>query len=184
LEAGDYDLWLKRTGERIRIRVTDGPAAAGGRLLLGKVRQLEVPGLKPVQIAAVTSDDNFVTVRLKEPNKFAPLHVFATRYVPAYSAFANLGKVRDAELGGVIPTRPESVYLTGRNLGDEHRYVLDRRGMRKFPGNMLERPQLLLNPWAVRSTETGEQIAHGGDMFRAKGPAPESEAGGGGEAPA
>jgi hypothetical protein len=174
LEPGDYDLWLKRTGERIHIRVTDGPTVVGH--LLGKVRELEVPGLKPVQIAAITSDDNFVTVRLKEPNKFARVHVFATRYVPAYSAFANLGKVRDAELGGVVPTRPESVYLTGRNIGDEYRYVLDRRGMRKFPGNMLERPQLLLNPWAVRSTETGEQMAQGGDMFRRKGDAPPTAA--------
>src|SRR5262249_51544503 len=42
-----------------------------------------------------------------------------------------------------------------------------------FPGNMLDRPQLLLNPWAIRSTETGEQLAQGGDTFRPKGePAP------------
>src|SRR5205823_2367840 len=51
----------------------------------------------------------------------------------------------------------------------------DRRGMKKFPGNMLERPQLLLNPWAVRSTETGEQAARGGDMFARKGDPKPSE---------
>src|SRR6202023_2242863 len=67
LEPGDYDLYLKRTAERIRIRVTDGPTVAGH--LLGKVRELQVPGLKPVQIAAITSDDNAVTVRLKDANK-------------------------------------------------------------------------------------------------------------------
>ena len=53
------------------------------------------------------------------------------------------------------------MYLTGRNIGDEYRYVLDRKRQKKFPGNMLDRPQLLLNPWAVRSTETGEQLAAG-----------------------
>src|SRR5205085_4844069 len=141
---------------------------------LGNLRHLQVPGLKPVQIAAVTADGAALTVRLKDANRFARVHVFATRYVPAYSAFADLGKVRDAELGGVVPTRPESVYLTGRNIGDEYRYVLDRRATKKFPGNMLDRPQLLLNPWAVRSTETGEQMAQGGEMYGRKGVPQES----------
>src|SRR5262249_30459674 len=135
----------------------------------------ELPGLKPLQIASVTSDADALVVRLKDANKFARVHVFATRYMPAYSAFDNIGKVRDAELGGVFPTRPESVYLTGRNIGDEYRYVLDRRAARKSAGNMLARPQLLLTPWAIRSTETGEQLPAGGDNFRAKGDPKPSE---------
>ena len=159
LPAGDYDLWQKVTGEKIRVRITDGAAVAGH--LLGKLRTLETAGLKPTQIASVAANDDLVVVKLKDASKFARVHVFATRYLPAFNAFANLGKVRDAELTGVVPTRPESVYLTGRNIGDEYRYVLDRRGMRKYPGNMLDRPQLLLNPWAIRSTETGEQHGSG-----------------------
>lgn len=181
LAAGDYDLLLKREGVRVRVRVTDGPNVAGH--LIGTVRHLQVPGLKPVQIASVTTDGQFLTVRLADVNKFARVHVLATRYVPAFPAFANLARVRDAELGGVIPTRPESVYLTGRNIGDEYRYVLDRRGMRKFPGNMLDRPQLLLNPWAIRSTEAGEQLARDGEMFRPKGEAKPSEGFGGSREP-
>jgi hypothetical protein len=169
LAPGDYDLWQKTTGEKIRIRVTDGDPVAG--YLMGKLRNLEVPGLKPTQIESVTANDEIVVVKLKDASRFARVHVFATRYLPSFNAFGNLAKVKDAELSGVIPTRPESVYLTGRNIGDEYRYVLDRRGMRKYPGNMLDRPQLLLNPWAIRSTETGEQMAQGGDMFRPKGDA-------------
>src|SRR5262249_25218927 len=103
--------------------------------------------------------------------------VYATRYQPTFSAFTDLGKVRDAELQGVFPAHAESVYLTGRNIGDEYRYVLDRKYQKKFPGNMLERPSLLLNPWAVRSTETGEQHARGGEEFKPKGqPAPSEPA--------
>src|SRR5207244_2774486 len=60
----------------------------------------------------------------------------------------------------------------GRSIGDEFRYVLDRRNQKKYPGNMLDRPQLLLNPWAVRSTETGEQLAQGGESFGATGTPP------------
>ncbi len=34
---------------------------------------------------------------------------------------------------------------------------------------MLERPSLLLNPWAIRSTETGQQEAQAGEEFQAAG---------------
>ena len=44
-----------------------------------------------------------------------------------YSAFNDLAKVRAGGLSGVYPGHAESVYLTGRNIGDEYRYVLDRR---------------------------------------------------------
>ena len=115
------------------------------------------------------------SLRRLDEEGFRRVHVFATRYVPAFPAFDSLAKVRDAEPGGVVPTRPESVYLTGRNIGDEYRYVLDRRNTKKFPGNMLDRPQFLLNPWAVRSTETGEQMAQGGEMFGRKGDPKPSE---------
>src|SRR5205823_10279042 len=102
-------------------------------------------------------------------SEFARVHGFATRYQPAFSAYAHLGRVRDAELQGVYPAHAESVYLSGRNIGDEYRYVLDRRYQKKFPGNLLERPALLLNPWVLRSTETGEQAARAGDDFAPKG---------------
>ena len=167
LAAGDYDLYLKRTGERIRVRVVAGAVEAG--YVLNGVRHLELPRLKPVQVESVTPAADGVAVKLRDFSPFTRVHVFATRYRPAYSAFGDLAKVRAGELDGVAPGFAPSVYLTGRNIGDEYRYVLDRRGEKKFPGVMLERPQLLLNPWAVRTTETGEQLAQRGDDFGAKG---------------
>src|SRR5262249_37373535 len=56
-----------------------------------------------------------------------------------------------------------------------YRYVLDRRGQKKYAGNMLDRPGLLLNPWAVRSTETGEQFAAPGGEFGGVGRPPASQ---------
>ncbi|OWK38438.1 hypothetical protein FRUB_07558 [Fimbriiglobus ruber] len=167
LAAGDYDLWLKRQGERVRVRVTDGAVVAG--FVLGKTRYLQTSPLKPVQIRSIAADADVVTIRLTDASKFTRVHLFATRYRPAYSAFADLAHVRAAGLEGMELGYSESVYLTGRNIGDEYRYVLDRRGQKKFPGNMLERPMLLLNPWAVRSTETGEQAAERGEMFGSRG---------------
>jgi hypothetical protein len=181
LAAGDYDLWLKRNGQRIRIRVVEGSVARFGdqsasAFVLGKLRYLELPMLKPVQIAAITADADQVAIRLRDVSPFTRVHVFATRYQAAFSAFGNLSRVRDAELSGVYPAHADSVYLTGRNIGDEYRYVLDRRGQKKFAGNMLDRPGLLLNPWAVRSAETGEQFAAPGGEFGGVGGARPSEA--------
>lgn len=167
LPAGDYDLYQKRTGERIRVRMVAGTVESG--FVLGGTRHLQLPGLKPVAVESVVADRDAVTIKLRDESKFTRVHVFATRYQPAFNAFTDLARVRDAELSGTIPGHAESVYLTGRNIGDEFRYVLDRRGQKKYPGNMLERPALLLNPWAVRTTETGEQLAQGGDTFGAGG---------------
>jgi hypothetical protein len=170
LAAGDYDLWLKRSGEKIRVRVVDGPRVDG--FVLGAIRHLQLPGLAPAAIASVTTDGDAIKVQLSNASKFARVHVFATRYLPAYSAFGNLAKVQDQGLGGVYPGQADSVYLTGRAIGDEYRYVLDRKLAKKFPGNMLDRPQLLLNPWAVRDTTAGEQLAKAGGDFGASGTPP------------
>lgn len=173
LAPGDYVLWIKRERDPIRIRVADGPDVAG--FVLSRVRHLELAGLKPVQIASIAPDAENLVIKLADASKFARVHVFGARYRPAFPAFGDLAKVRAPALGGVLPAHAESNFLTGRNIGDELQYVLDRRQQKQFPGNMLQRPELLLNPWAVRSTETGEQMATGGDNFKpAAPPAPSS----------
>ena len=172
LPAGDYDLLLKSTGARIRVRLTDGPSLNG--FVLGNVRQLELPLLAPLQIESITPADQTVTVKLNNATKFTRVHVFATRYVPEYDVFAKLGRVRGSEPYLFQQSPADSVYLTGRNIGDEYRYIIDRKYATKFPGNTLDRPSLLLNPWAVRSTETGEQEAAGGSSFGAAGAKPQS----------
>ena len=165
-EAGDYDLYVKRTGEKIRIRIVAGVVEAG--FVLGNIRYMRLPLLKPVQIQSVTTDEKDLIIRLKDSSAVARVHIYATRYNPEFSAYNDLGRIRDAELDGIIPGYSESVYLSGRNIGDEYRYVLDRKGQKKYPGNMLERPMLLLNPWVIRSTQTGEQDAVGGEEFQRK----------------
>jgi hypothetical protein len=112
LSAGDYELHQKVSGERIRIRVVDGVQQTG--YILGANRQMQLPGLKPVHIQTIAAEGDDLVVRLRDASKFARVHIFATRYQPAFSAFTDLSKVRDAELTGVIPGHSESVYLTGR----------------------------------------------------------------------
>lgn len=163
LPAGDYQLHLKDQQAIIYIRVASGPVVAGH--VLGVKRQLELARLKPVQVESITSNGKEMTVQLRDASPFARVHVFITRYQPEYSAFENLNRIGQRELTAHQLARNQADYLTGRDIGDEYRYVLDRKGIKKYAGNMLERPQLLLNPWAVQQTETSEQIAKPGEQI-------------------
>ena len=172
LPPGDYSLAIKPHGPQVRISVTAGKTAQG--YVLGDYRKLELVNPKPLQIESVNVADETIQVKLANATKFARVHVFATRFRPAYPAFDELSRIRPPEPYRLRTPTVESLYVAGRNIGDEYRYIIDRRFKTKFPGNMLQRPELLLNPWAIRSTQTGQQDAQAGDDFRRR------ESGGGG----
>ncbi|MEC8928494.1 MAG: hypothetical protein VX705_04700, partial [Verrucomicrobiota bacterium] len=164
LPAGNYELHLKDTGETLPLRITEGPKHGG--YILSARRLLEQRRLKPLQIQSVLTGQAAAVVQLAHATPYTRVHVFGTRFVPRYSAFAGL------DIGG-LPTldarrlgRPRSLYVQERDIGEEYRYILDRKYAPKFPGNMLARPGLLLNPWAIRDTATGEQVAAAGGQFQ------------------
>ena len=167
LGAGDYDLWLKNSGRRIRIRITDGDTTEG--YVVGANRRLEARGKNPLQIKPIAVNAEKVSIQLRGHSKFARVHIFATRYQPAYSAYGSLARVGDVEPYAFSAPIFESLFVAGRNIGDEYRYIIDRKYATKFPGNMLNRPSLLLNPWAIRKTETSQQDPAAGDDFGGEG---------------
>lgn len=46
----------------------------------------------------------------------------------------------------------KSIYLNNKQLGDEICYVLDRKNQKKFIGNTLEKPNILLKKTFTRDT--------------------------------
>lgn len=163
LPRGDYDLWLKASGHHIRLRVTEGDEQAG--YVLGTSRQLEVRGRKPLHISAVETGEKDIRIRLQNTNPLARVHIFATRYEPAFNPFSKLSSVTDTEPYLIPIQQLTSLYMAGRGIGDEYQYIINRRYAQKFPGVMAERPSVLLNPWAIRSTESGNQDAAAGSDF-------------------
>ena len=174
LPVGDFDLWLKRTGRHLQLRVTDGPRREG--YLIGQTRQLESRGHRPLHITHLTATDDDLRVKVRNASPFTRVHVFAGRFEPAYSVFDQFGHVRDIDPLVRQVNRTESLYAEGRRIGDEYQYILDRREAPKFPGNLLDRPSLLLNPWAVRSTETSTQTAQDGEAFDRSEDSPDAAA--------
>jgi len=166
LHAGNYNLRLKDTGATIPVRITQGRQE--GSYLLSRDRFLEVRNPQPLQIGEVAKDAGGKTLRilLKNVTDTARVHVTASRFLPAYPIFDRMLDSLPAPAPTVCQyPRPVSTYMSGRNIGDEYRYVLERKYAGKFPGNMLQRPSLLINPWNIRKTETGTQEAQGGQAW-------------------
>ena len=181
LPPGDYSLKLKPSGRTILVRLTEGVRESGH--VVSAYRHLEANDQQPLQIVVVEPGADAITVRLGNHSPFSRVHIVATCYMPSYSLFDDMNQVPFP--GPTMRTVPgiPSVYVSGRNIGDEYRYILDRKYAKKYPGNMLDRPGLLVSPWAIRGTETGQQEAAAGEPPQAAPPPAEAaEQGAKGEA--
>ncbi len=166
LPAGDYSLFIRPHGREIAVRLTGGEERDG--FALSARRALQQPRLEPVQVVAVETTEEDLVVRLAHATPFTRVHVFATRYLPAHDVFALLDVGTAPPLLAQAWQPARTFYESGRAIGDEYRYVLERQLAAKFPGNMLERPGLLLNPWAVRDTEAAPEVLGGGGVYRSR----------------
>ncbi|MBI4605992.1 MAG: hypothetical protein HY721_28845 [Planctomycetes bacterium] len=167
LPPGDYELRLKALERSVDVRVAAGAEAEGH--VLGAHRALELGRGALLQIAGVSVDGDALRVRLSNAGDGTRVHVAATRYVPEHPLARSLDVVPPPDLRERSFFEPEALYVVGRELGDEYRYVLERKLAKVFPGNMLARPSLLLSPWAVRGTETEELKALEGRGGGARG---------------
>ncbi len=172
LTPGDYSLHVAGRKD-VAIRVTAGQPVQNW--LVSPNRELEVRDAALLGIKSVERQGDALVVQLLNPGKFTRVHFAATRFLPERSLFESLGGFArfDPALG--TPARLPNLFAAGRAIGDEYRYILERRYAKLFPGNMLPRAGLLLNPWEVRSTDLEAQDMEA--MQRAAGTA-------GGRAPA
>jgi len=154
LPAGDYSLRLRDPGQSLTtLRITDGIPVAGW--LAGRNRSLELRPHPPVHLASVeVTAGGDAEIRVLNGNRSTRVHVIAGHFVPDPGLFSSLGGFTRWGSGSRIPDHLPNLYSAGRAIGDESRYILDRRYARKYAGNRLTRPGLLLNPWDKRSTDS------------------------------
>ncbi|MBT3220988.1 MAG: hypothetical protein HN348_18035, partial [Proteobacteria bacterium] len=167
LPAGDYSLLIKKTGIEIDVHVT-AASQIRSRWLASGHRLLERRHKRPLQIHPVEIDAEQLSIKLINYSKQTRLHLLGTRFVPPWSVAENLGAIHQPQPQLIEVAQALSHYLSGRDIGDEYRYILERRYAKKFTGNTLERPGLLLNPWAVRTTDTATDQAVGGASFASR----------------
>lgn len=165
LPVGDYVLLHLSSGNRQKIQVTEGKA--NGSFLMGKHRTLEIRAPRPLHVTNLGVTDGQVQIQLGGEQRFARVHVIATRFLPRFDWFSEMAQVRDMEPLSIRNGTQRSSYIEGRTLGEEYQYILERQFHKKYPGNLLTRPSLLLNPWALKSTENEIQAAAAGEEFYA-----------------
>jgi hypothetical protein len=164
LKPGDYSLRLRGEARDISIKISGGRPVGGW--YLGAARNLQAKAEAPLQIVSISADaagrgrdadaEKFITIKLANVTPFTRVHIAATRFEPGLGIFGGLSGFARFTAGSIVPARHPNLYSTGREIGDEYRYILDRRYSKAFPGNMLTRPGLLLNPWEVRNTDLNE----------------------------
>jgi len=162
LEAGDYELFLKTRQLKIDLRITGGTIDDG--VVLSDHRVLERTDAPPLTIRSIKQTPSAIQVRLGNASSFSRVHVMAVRFIPAFHPFFDLVYTGPPDLFYQRRYPAVSHYIAERDIGDEYRYILDRQYAAKRPGNMLKRPELLLNPWSLHKTDTQTDSAQKGGM--------------------
>jgi hypothetical protein len=163
LDPGDYRLLLKRAGQAVTVQVAAGEQSLGH--VFNQARTLEIKARQPSHIASVDTAGDTLAVKVANADKLTRVHILASRFLPDHDSFASLGEAPRSGIYGGRPGWLPNLYLSGRRIGDEFRYILERRYQEKLPGNLLERPEILLNPWAIRDTEAGAESLAKGEAY-------------------
>ena len=172
LQPGDYRLTVRSNlldsaSRQVNIRVTDGKPA--GKALVGKHRVLRSHSpTQPFASAAAVVKDK-LTINIADASDTTRVHIFPVRYLEGFDPFQNLSLIHHPEPWLRSTSIRKSAYMAGRTIGEEYQYILNRRYAARFPGNMLPRPSLLINPWAVQDTQNTSVAAAAGEPARQSG---------------
>jgi len=150
LERGSYALRIRRSGESFRVQVEEGEVRAG--FVLSQHRALPLSSDAPLTIRQVQSTDDGLTVELAGVSAGTQVAVLGSRYQGHQDPAEELAL---GHMSGRSPrtlVSPATTYDSGRAIGEEYRYILSRRAQEIYPGNMLARASILLNPWVLSET--------------------------------
>jgi len=154
LPVGNYSLLLKELNTQIKLRVEDGKQINDS--LVSNLRISQISNMKSLQITEVRASKKQLVISVTNSNNMTRLHIFADKFQngPSYSAFSHFDKFSFPDPDLSVWPATLSYYEAERNIGEEYAYIIKRKYAKKYPGNMLERPGLILNPFALRKTET------------------------------
>lgn len=162
LPPGDFTLSLD--GKDLAVRVSAGPESDGLLVSATRILPRHAPALP--FIAAATLEAGSVVVRVEGASPGTRVSLLGSRYLHSWDAGEALQPFAPPLPYPQKPGFTGNSYLEDRRLGDEMRYILDRRAAKTFPGSLLPRPGLLVNRWSQDDLAQIEQRgadASGGD---------------------
>ena len=175
LERGSYNLYLNATGESIPIKVHKGVYWESDSFILKnhslveKREKTNIIRIKDILLEEEKDQGHTLSFNIEDYGKNARAHVFAHTFLQEdmntlFTQVENVG--RDWASLDIFPfAKWENIYLSNRKLGDEFRYVFDRKFVKRFMGNTLDRPQLLLNRYKLRETQFDQEVVGTGNQY-------------------
>ena len=164
LQPGRYTLLMKAVGkEGVKVDLRIAPSSSPlllGEFVVHQQRVLQLAGQRAgPSVASVTRDGRTgdVVVQVAHPTARTRVHVVASHFVTDAASHLTDAVVpqRPPSLRALV--RPVSVFLRQSTVGDETRYILDRRAAQKRIGNMLAKPSLLNHELERRGTSFDEE---------------------------
>ena len=138
--------------------------------LVEKRDRTNIIRIKNINLKEEGKEDHKLSFTLEDYGKKARAHVFGFTFMPSYLSqnFSQIENVsRDWSSLDIFPfANWKNIYQSNRKLGDEFRYVFDRKFLKRFMGNTLDRPQLLLNRHKLRETQFDQEIVHSGTAYQ------------------
>jgi len=148
LTSGDYLLLIKKRNWSSNIKIVKGEKRYG--YAFGQSRILRVFHDKPVQIESFNLGKKHLKVQIANATETTRVHILSSYFFPDFNSLSKF-------VSFTVPSEtvqnisvPLSYYISGRDLGDEYRYILDRKYGAAMPGNTLTRPSLLINSCKYR----------------------------------
>ncbi|KAG0304203.1 hypothetical protein BGZ99_002463, partial [Dissophora globulifera] len=126
---------------------------------------LEIPGRSKYPLFLTTSlyesltEDSRLSIRVHNWTPKTRVCVVATKFQPYKTLFEAVESLetRRPWLKNQVERTPIT-YRTGRTLGDEYQYILNRRTQTKhWAGNLLSKPSVLLSPWSIGDTTLSKE---------------------------
>lgn len=162
LNEGNYVLTDHESGQSVLIAVSDGERR--GQFLIGRNRILQTGQRVEICVRDAIVDGEDLVVRIANADPQTRVHivgnVFESDTAPAKSL-----QISMPSLQTVSRASNRSDYVDSLLLDEEYRYILERRGLAQYPGNMLPQPSLLIHPWEVSVTENNRVEAKAGDAL-------------------
>jgi hypothetical protein len=164
LPAGTYTLYLPASTHTVRIApgdIVEGHAVAPtSTVQLTANHPLSVTGMAEGELKLPDANAKPKPALIFHIGNVSPetrVHILTSRFLPEFDAMHSLGEFPLAAPSVEGVSWQPSRYLSSRNIGDEYRYVLERRTAARFAGNMLAKPGLLINPWEIAVTNTEKE---------------------------
>ena len=152
LPTGDYDLQIAggiQPSRTIRIRV----ASNSDTLSTHTLPASSIPTLAFDK--AEFSENGDLTIEMEGVTPLTELSFTTASFIERKQTIRPATKIAQ-ELPRPLPT---CRFLSGRKLGGEERYVLDRRSLTAFAGSLAPLPGILINPWVIAESQAKAQEA-------------------------